>query len=184
MVLQMWFNKDISKDIKKYMLSVKKHTKDPYYFIGYPQNAPVGSIVLEPTIEINKALDYLGNKDWWNKYCTHAMFVSEMVRLAWALQSPDLIYADADIELFAPLVVKDINKPHFMKIPNGYDFSFFYSGNIEWWKQFMDLSINRNGDKAFSFVHTLREIYLFNLMEKPLIIPNNIYKHYYYHKLQ
>lgn len=133
-VLQIWFDKKMPEEVKGYMKSVRDNTPDAsYYFIGEQQNAPPGAICLNPQAEIEKAFAKLGNRSWWEKYCSANMFKADMIRLAWAIDMTDLLYVDADVEFVSPPMFSTSSLP-IMGVHKGFqEFFLFYVNDCRRW---------------------------------------------------
>lgn len=176
-ILQIWINDFMPDIVKEYTNSVPKNTVGDYYFIGNKLNAPNNAIVLDPENEIEKAKSYMGNNEWWEKYNTKPMFISDMIRLSWACQHDDLLYVDADCILKYPINIRNKNKPNIAKIQTRFDFFLFYSGSTSWWKNFVDITI-REPFIQFAFLKTFFEVLNKKRnLEMPEIISEQYYKH-------
>lgn len=155
--LQMWFNPDAPPRIKSYMSSVVKHTPEcKHYFIGPEVNAVEGQIVLDFQTELDKAYARLGNKEWWDRYNTANKFRADMIRLAWALDHPDLLYVDADIEFVsAPILPTQTDLPVMGQFKNRLvEFALFYvNGCNGWFLHLIDFTIRSPFD-PFAFMVT------------------------------
>jgi hypothetical protein len=134
-VLQIWIDKNIPDNIKMYMQSIKNNTPNySYFFIGENQIDE----------EMSKAFIRLGNKDWWKKYCTKNMYKADMVRLAWALDNPDLLYVDADVEFISPPVIPISNLPVIGTSRGFQEFFLFYTNNCsKWFEELIKITISR-----------------------------------------
>lgn len=179
--LQIWLSDYMPETIKGYVQSVADNTNGDYYFIGNKANAPERAIVLDPVSEINAAMSFLGNTAWWNQYCTHPMFVADMLRVTWAMRYSDLLYADCDCRFISPPVFEDLLMPHVAWYKGSFDFFLLYSGDIAWWKQFVQLAITKNGLFDFALLKTMQEIYHIKLMRQPIAFSSDFYKHYGLH---
>jgi len=185
-ILQIWINDYMPDNIKKYCQSVRDNTdnkENEYFFIGNEKNININIskskiIILNPKKEIDKCKLFLKNKDWWNNYATNNMFISDMIRMSYAMQNNDLLYVDADCEFISKPIIKDINNPNIAKNGNRFDFFLFYSGNMNWWEILNDLTINNTNNK-YSFMEMFRKISRKEInITQPIKLNENFYIHH------
>lgn len=177
--LQLWFDPEIPDNIKKYMESIIKYTPNAeHYFIGDKSSSVDGQIVLDYQTELNKAYVRLGNRKWWSEYNTENKFIAEMIRLAWALDNPDLLYADADVEFISEPILLDERKLPYMGIHNRFQehFLFYVNNCSDWFQKLINLTVSKKAPAPYIFMKTFIDIKRkWRDLDKPILWDNDTF---------
>lgn len=166
-VLQIWLGTDLPNSIRRNMETVHAFTPDAdHYFIGRKSTAPIGYKVIDPDQEIEKTYKFLKNEFWWKRYCQNNCYLSDMLRLSWAIQHRDLLYVDADVSFNNSPIIPNLEKPCLGIANNKMDFFILWSGNPSWWK-----SLIEKAQKYFPMKNTTCFVLSFNFISREIGFP-------------
>ena len=176
--LSIWIdeNNNIPENIKCYLASVVKFTPDAEHFLITNSGVAIpGMQTLDLAAERKRAEALLGNVAWWDAYCTENMFIADMLRLAWAITIPELLYLDADVELIGAPIITPGRIPGMGQTCGYQEFFLFYSdGAADWFQNLVDYTTTQEA-KPMEFMRTFLKIKFGKCLSKPAMMEKTFY---------
>ena len=158
-VIQLWRNEDYPPELLRCVESVLRFIdKDNYTLIcnnpEIAQRLGVNSKNFDE--EFYKILGLVDDWKWWSDYCTMNMARSNMIRLYYASQIPDLLYLDIDTVMLKMPEFKSVGKPYFY---NGDIGRFYVNGQTEWFTNLLETITAQLAPVPFVIYNYVKKLY-------------------------